>query len=240
MARLLSWPVGLSDSARVPLSGPRAVGAGSTGSIGNFTQTFASPFGLWRWNFSFPPMRGDMFRRYRGWVTALNGGANATRVPFFDPDGLTRQQMGVNIPDAEWQSGEPWSNGQPWTNGQNWQNSPPQVAVAGASAQSGTIIALAGEYWGETLQVGDFLGFLPLHFGLYMVTEVLDPGRYRVWPPLRKAVTFGDYATLRPTLAMKLESEDAANAPRGVAFAENLSVTLVEILDYDVKQFFAG
>lgn len=240
MARLISWPEGLSDNAREPLSGPRSVGAGATGSIGNFNQTFSSPFGLWRWNFSFPPIHGDLFRRYRGWITALHGGANATRVPFFDPDGLTRLQMGLSIADDEWQAGEPWSNGQSWANGLNWQNSPPQVAVAGASAQGGTIVTLGGEFWGQGLQVGDFLGFLPLHFGLYMVTEVLDPGRYRVWPPLRKAVTIGDLATLRPTLAMKLDGEDAANAPRGVAFAENLSVTLVEILDYDVKQFFAG
>lgn len=240
MARLVSWPDGLRSNFREPLSGPRTVGAGSTGSIGNFTQTFASPFGAWRWRFQFPPIRGQLFRRYRGWITALNGGANATRVPFCDWDGLTRQQMGLDIPAVEWQAGEPWSNGQPWANGQNWQNSPPQVAVAGASAQGGTIVTLGAQFWGHGLAAGDFLGFLPLHFGLYMVTEVLDPGRYRVWPPLRKAVTIGDLATLRPTLAMKLESEDAANAPRGVAFAEDLSVTLVEVLDYDVKQFFAG
>lgn len=240
MARLVSWPEGLRSNFREPLSGPRAVGAGSTGSIGNFTQTFASPFGLWRWRFQFPPIRGQLFRRYRGWVTALNGGANATRVPFCDWDGLTRQQMGLNIPDAEWRAGEPWANGQPWSNGQNWQNSPPQVTVSGASAQGGTIVSLGAEFWGRELQQGDFLGFLPLHFGLYMVTEVLDPGRYRVWPPLRKAVTIGDLATLRPTLAMKLENEDAANAPRGAAFADGLSVTLTEVLDYDVKQFFAG
>jgi hypothetical protein len=240
MARLISWPVGLYASGREPLSGPRTVNAGASGSIGNFSQTFSSPFGLWRWRFSFPPMHGQMFRRYRGWITALHGGANATRVPFCDPDGLTLAQAGVEATPAAWQAGQPWSNGQSWSNGQNWQSSPPAVAIASASAQGGTIVHLGPGFWGPTLGAGDFLGFFPLHLGLYMVTEVVDTRRYRIWPPLRKALTVADSATLRPVMAMKLESEEAAIAPRGVAFAEGLTVTLAEVLDYDVKSYFTS
>lgn len=240
MARLVSWPLGLHANFREPLSGPRTVGSGASGSIGNFTQTFASPFGLWRWRFQFPPIRGQLFRRYRGWITALHGGANATRVPFCDWDGLTRDQMGVSASQAEWKAGQPWSNGQSWSNGQNWQSSPPVVSIAAPTALGGTVVSLGDEFWGHDLHEGDFVGFFPLHFGLYMITEVMDPGRYRVWPPLRKALTTADSATLRPTLAMRLESEDAANAPRGAVFAEGLSVTLTEVFDYDVKTYFAG
>ncbi|MDR7220360.1 hypothetical protein [Aminobacter aminovorans] len=240
MARLISWPVGLRVGNSEPLSGPRAVGSGATGSIANFNQTFSSPFGLWRWRFSFPSMNGQMFRRYRGWITALHGGANATRVPFCDPDGLTLAQLGVDASPAEWQAGQPWSNGQSWANGQNWQSSPPSVSIASAASQGGTIVHLGSEFWGLQLGVGDFLGFFPLHLGLYMVTEVIGSGRYRIWPPLRKELTIADSATVRPTMAMKLESEESANAPRGVAFAEGLTATLVEVLDYDVKAYFAG
>lgn len=51
MARVVSWPIGLKANARESLAEPRAVGAGVTQSIGNFTQTFGSSFDLWRWRF---------------------------------------------------------------------------------------------------------------------------------------------------------------------------------------------
>ena len=236
MARLVSWPSGLRANFREPLSGPRAVGGASTQSIGGFVQTSGSPFGLWRWRFSFPPIRGRLFRRYRGWVTALHGGANATRVPFCDWDGLTARQAGV---DADRYGTEPWGNGMPWSNGKNWQITPPLVPIAAAADRDDTIVSLGAAFWGHGLDIGDLLGFMPFSFGLHMVTEVIEPGQYRVWPPLRKAITTADFATLRPVLAMRLESEDAANAPRGASFAEGLSVTLIEVLDYDVRDYFA-
>lgn len=236
MARLIHWPRGLRANFREPLSGPRTVNSGVTTSVGNFVQTTGSPFGLWRWRFSFPPIRGQLFRRYRGWVTALHGGANATRVSFCDWDGLTARQSGIN---ADRFGDVPWGNGQPWSNGENWQVTPPVVPVVSAAAKDDTIVSLGSAFWGHSLDIGDLLGFYPFNFGLYMVTEVIEPGTYRVWPPLRKEITPDDFATLRPTLAMRLESEDAANAPRGAAFADGLSVTLVEVLDYDVRDYFA-
>ena len=90
------------------------------------------------------------------------------------------------------------------------------------------------------LQVGDYLGFFPFHFGMYVVTEVIEPGTYRIWPPLRKALTTDDFATLDPTLAMRLESEDAATADRSLQVAEGASVTMVEVEDYNVREYFAG
>lgn len=115
---------------------------------------------------------------------------------------------------------------------------PPHVAVADAAPRDATVISLGSDFWGHTLNVGDYLGFFPFHLGLYLVTEVIDPGTYRIWPPLRKAIGPDDFATLRPTLAMRLESEDAANAGRGLVVAEGLSVTLVEVPDYTVRQWF--
>lgn len=239
MARLIHWPNGLRANFREPLSGPRAVNAGVSTSVGNFVQTTSSPFGLWRWRFQFPSIRGQLFRRYRGWVTALHGGANATRVPFCDWDGLNLQQMGVAASRDDWRRGRPWSNGLPWSNGQSWQSTPPMVPVASPAVRDSTVLSLGSEFWGHRLDYGDLIGFAPYHLGLYMVTEVIEPGTYRIWPPLRKDVTTDDLATLRPTLAMRLEGEDAANAPRGASFAEGLSVTMVETLDYDVREYFA-
>lgn len=240
MARLIHWPAGLRSNFREPLSGPRSVSAGVTTSVANFVQTTASPFGMWRWRFQFPSIKGQLFRRYRGWVTALHGGANATRVPFCDWDGLSLAQMGVNATRDEWRKGQPWSNGMPWSNGQPWKSTPPMVPIVAPAARDDTIISLGQTFWGPGLDYGDLIGFTPFHFGLYMVTEAIEPCTYRIWPPLRKELTVDDFATLRPTLAMRLESEDAANAPRGAAFAEGLTITMVEVLDYDVRDYFTG
>ena len=178
-------------------------------------------------------MRGQLARRYRGWITSLHGGANATRVPFCDWDGLSKQQRGVSGDLAQ-----NWSNGEPWSNGQPWRGYAPLVAVSAAASLDDDTISLADTSWGHSLDVGDQIGFCPLHFGVYMVTEVIDDGEYRIWPPLRKALATTDFATLRPTMAMRLESEDAASANRGAAFIENASVTLVEALDADVRTYW--
>jgi hypothetical protein len=238
MARLLSPPVGLFTTSIEPLSGPRAIGSSKSESIGNFTQTVASPTGAWRYQFSFPAMREGLFRRYRGWITALHGGANATRWHFFDPDMMTFKEAGVSASDFEIATGQPWSNNKPWANRENWAASRPNVAVAADADLDETVISLVDVWWGHRLDIGDEIGFFPFYFGKHMVTEVFEPGRYRVWPPLRKNISTGDFATLSATLAMRLESEDAANAGRGLSVADGLTVTMVEVFDYDVRDYF--
>lgn len=239
MARLLSPPVGLGTTSIEPLSGPRTVGGSSTTSVSNYQQTVASPFAVWRWRLSFPAMEGSLFRRYRGWITALHGGANATRWTFFDPDCITFHEAGVNASQFEIATGKPWSNGMPWSNGENWQSSRPVVSVVSAAVRGATTLSLADQWWGHRLDIGDYVGFFPFHLGMYEITQVIEPGIYRVWPPLRKAIATADFATLSPTLAMRLESEDAASAGRGLVAAEGLSATLVEVEDYDVRDYFA-
>ena len=168
----------------------------------------------------------------------MHGGANATRVPFCDWDGLSLAQMGVAATIDEWRAGQPWANGEPWSNGKNWGSSPPIVAVAANASRDATQISLAGTSWGHGLDYGDLIGFQPFHLGMYMITEVIVPGTYRVWPPLRKAITTDDHATLRPTLAMRMESEDAGSAPRDAFAITGASVTLFEVFDYDVRAYF--
>lgn len=238
MARLLSWPVGVRANFREPLSGPRAIGSGSTDSVEGFNQSYSSPFGLWSWRFAFPPLRGQEFRRYRGLVTALHGGANAVRVSFCDWDGLSFNQRGVQANTQSWRSGQPWGNSLPWDNNQNWQSSNPLARVVAASSKDDTQIKLAPEYFGHQLDIGDMIGFSPFHFGLYTITEVFEPGHYRIWPKLRKAIGVDDYATLNPVLAMRLAGQDAAPLPREAAFATGLSISLIECLDYDVRDYW--
>lgn len=157
MARLLSPPL-VELVGWEPLSGPRAVGAGATQSIGNFLQTFSSPFGLWRMRFLFPPFEGQEARRFRGWVSALHGGANATRWSFFDPDRMSFQEAGVDATDMAIRTGQPWSNGQAWSNGLNWATSQPTVPISAPAARDSTIVNLSNSFWGHRAGVGDFNG----------------------------------------------------------------------------------
>lgn len=249
MARLLDWINGLSIIARSPLTGPRTVGSASTESLAGYVQTVSSPFGLWRWQFTLRPMRKALFRRYRGLVTALHGGANAVRVTFCDPDGLTWEESGVTATSEEIRAGVPWSNGASFSNGENWSVGRPWETVAVDAAKGDTTIAIYGEHWGNDLVGGEQIGFVPFHFGMYVITEVIargdagvspaTPSQYRIWPPLRKAVAVDEYVTLTPVMAMRLESEAAATASRGSRLAEGSSLTLVEVQDEDVREYFA-
>ncbi len=238
MARLLNWPIGLGIRAWQPLSGPRAVGAGSSTSIGGLTQTVASPFGGWAYGFTFPVCKDQAARRLRGWVTGMHGGANATRVPFYDADGLTFGEAGVSYSASLIRFGNSWANGEVWANGAGWAASLPTVAVSLSAAKGATVVSLGAAFWGHSLGDGDFFGFCPLHLGKYTVTEVIAPGVYRIWPPLRKAITPSDRATLNPVLAMRMTGEDAASLSRGLGHMEETTVTLFEVFDDDVRDYF--
>lgn len=239
MARLLDWP-GFRVVAWQPLSGPRTVGASSNESVTGFVQTVSSAFGGWRWQLTLEPLKGRSFRLYRGMVAALNGGANAVRVPFCDPDGLSWADAGMNITAEEIREGTPWFSGLPWANSENWGASRPWVTIAADAAEGDSIVNLADEFWGHTLIGGEWIGFSPLHFGLYVITEVLSAGQYRIWPPLRKAIDTDGYATLRPVMAMRLEAENSATASRGAVRADAPTLTLVEVQDADVRDYFNG
>lgn len=237
MARLLSWPVGLKTTSREALSGPRAVGASSSESATGWVQTTASPYGLWRWAFSLPPLREQMSRRWRGTVAALHGGANALRVPWRDPDLMSLAEAGVTATSTEAGQGVPWSSGEPWSNGRNWRVGRPLVAVVAAASRGDTVVLLAADAWGGDLGLGDYLGFVGV-YALHVVTGVTSSGAYRIWPPLRADLTTADRATLTPVMAMRMENETSANLPRGISHAEGLTITLVEVEHRDVVDWF--
>jgi hypothetical protein len=279
MPRLIAWPGGLQIQTRQPLSGPRTIGAGSSESLGGYVQTVASPFGLWRWQISFRPLRREAFRRFRGMVAALHGGANAVRVPFCDPDRISWNETGTSFSALQLRDGLEWSvtyenrgslllgdgaagalligdgttdtlaaeieevdGTTPWEvedRGVNWRASLPWVTLASPLAIGDVNIILNDQFWGHNLGVGDYIGFGPVYFGLHVITQEYGGGHYKVWPPIRKALTTDDWATLNPVMAMRLESEDAGSTPRGNVWAEGLTLTLVEVEDRDVRQYFA-
>ncbi|MBN9069159.1 MAG: hypothetical protein J0H60_22625 [Rhizobiales bacterium] len=239
MARLLDWPRGLGVSDFQWLSGPRAINATTTETVQGVTQTVASPFGAWSFQVTFPPLWGARSRRHRGWIGALQGGANATRFPFIDGDRMLPAEAGVNIPRNDQESLASWENGRRWSNGRLWKGQYPLVPVTAAADLGGSQISLADAFWGRRLDIGDFVGFLPFHFGLYQITEVIVPGTYRIWPTLRAALTTDSFATLKPVMAVRLMGEGAAQVQRDVQAAQNMTASFIEIMDYDVRDYFA-
>ncbi|MGG7518844.1 hypothetical protein ACQ3G6_13245 [Allorhizobium undicola] len=237
MARLLDWPVGVGIRAWEPLAGPPTIGAGSTTSVGNFMQTFASPYGGWAYQFTLPACKDQAARRLRGWITAMHGGANATRVPWYDADVMSLEDAGAKYTPLQIRDGMPWGNDQPWANDRNWAAQYPLVPVAEASALGSTFVKLGSAFWGHVLDMGDEFGFNG-HFGKYMVIEVIEPGWYRIWPQLRRAVTADDVATLEPVMAMRMMGADAASLSRDTGYMPETVISLYEVEDYYVRDYF--
>lgn len=239
MARLLDWPLGLGISDFQWLSGPRAINATTTETIQGVTQTVASPFGAWSFQVTFPPLWGAKSRRHRGWIGALQGGANATRFTLIDGDRMRPAEAGVQISKSARASFVPWGNGARWSNGAQWSGSYPMVPVVAAAALGASQISLMDSLWGHKLDIGDFVGFMPFHFGLYQITEVIDLGMYRIWPTLRAPLTVDSFATLKPVMAVRLMGEGAAQVQRDAQAAQNQTASFIEVLDYDVRDYFA-
>jgi hypothetical protein len=247
MARLLDWPIGLGKVSYQRLSGPRSVGSSSSESMTGFVQTVASAFGVWRYQLSLQTMHKRKHRLYRGMVTALHGGANAVRVPFNDPDVISFKEAGItSVPEGQTNPTAPFSNGKPFSNGCKWAVSRPAVKLSADAAKGATIITLADQYWGHELIGGEWLGFFPFHFSKYEVTQVLDDGQYRIWPPLRAALTAvdedgnGSFAKLdNIVMAMRLEGEGGGTVQRGVSVSEGNTMTLIEVTDDIVRDEFA-
>jgi hypothetical protein len=166
-----------------------------------------------------------------GGATGLHGGANASRWHFVDPDRVTVKELGY--------FGKPrLSNGLPFSNKKGFAASVPSLTIASDAALGATIITVTADHFGHDIPFGSYIGFFPFHFGMYVVTEVIEPGRYRIWPQLRKAISVGDRVTLYPTLAMRPLSKDAVSIPRDGFVTEGATAQMVEVFDYDVREYF--
>jgi len=240
MPRLLDWPAGLMYRTRTVISGPRSIRAGSSESSTGYVQSVASPFGLWRIQFTFPPKKGKAARAMNGLITALHGGANAVRVPIYDPDQLGYQDLGINVadddPQVDWGETElPWSD-----LGLQWRLGYPPLDIEAAAAKGATQIEVDATSWGAEIDLGTMLGMEPSHFGAYVVTEVITPGTLRIWPPLRKAITTSNKANLTPTLAMRLMGEGDATISRELGTTSEASLTLTEVEPDTIDEYFSG
>lgn len=242
MARLLTWNDGLGLNALELVDGPNVRNSGSTTAQDGSEQTFDSLGDVWTFRLGLTIKQGREARRQRGIIDALLGGANAMRYTVIDPDMMSPQEAGIDVPiTTDWSNigFKNWSNGQPWSNGLGWKITPPVVSVSASAAVDTDIVRLDDQFWGHSLDLGDRFGFFPFHFGMYQVTEVVEPGLYRVKYRLRRAISATDYATLRPTLVLRPVNKSAARSPaRNPSHTEEANITLAEVIDPYVRQHF--
>lgn len=229
MARLL--PEYLIRASRCEwLTGPMARNSGANTASDGTEQTFVGIGDVVAFRYTLPPSMNRQARRERGNLLALHSGANAVRIRLLVGDDLSPSEAGLVEPFGA----QTWSNGQAWDNGGLWAVSYPDVPLAAAAALDDGIVKIADQYWGHNLGIGDPIGFYPFYFGAHFVTEIINPGEYRIWPRLRKALTTSDYATLHPVLVMRTKP-GGATMVRGAVHTEGNSVELVEVFDYHVR-----
>ena len=236
MARLLAWTNAGETSVEL-LNGPMAAMSGSSQAMSGFEQSFEGIGDVIVMRFTLNAKQGTAARRERGLFLGLHGGANATRVEFFDPDRMTYAEAGGVG------TGEPHlsEEGNAFDTGNLWQPGYPRSKVAAAAGFDTGIVTLQDIEWGHDLGVGDVIGFVPEHFGIYWITEVFEPGRYRVWPRLRKPLAVGNPCILDTLcLVMRPMGRDAITGRRGLAATEDTSIILHEVIDPYVRRYYAG
>lgn len=238
MGRIIKFPRGMPIHRVEFLSGPRALKSGASESGSGWVQTSSGIFGLWRLRFSIKSIRDLAFRDYRGFVTAMHGGANATILNVIDYDKMSYADMGADVTVETERDGIRWDGNIFWLHRKTWRIGTPYLENPAPAAKGDSLVTLPPEFWGHQLEVGDIFGYGPDHLGMYVVTESFGSGEYRIWPPLRKDVTALDLVIMDPPLAMRLESEEAANIGRALGGSDELVLTMVEIEDSDVRNFY--
>lgn len=234
--RMVPFPVGLPITALTPQGGPLVLGSTTSGT--RKTQVVVDPTGgLWSFTLEVAKMKGPMARAFSQLSVALHGGANCCRVPFFDPDEPSFREMGINVSDNYDQQYVSWSNGEFWSNGKPWRIGKPLATIAAASAKNSGTITIDTTAWGGVLPT--FFGIVG-HFAVYCVTGSTFSGNVatcRVFPPVRRAITTTDYATLRPVMAAQLTGPSGAPWSRDASAMSGAQLDIIEVPDEVVLNY---
>ena len=234
MGRLLTWPDKVGVTSVEFTDGPMTRTSGRSTALDGTEQTFEGVGGVVAFSVELAATRGQEARYERGLLLALRTGANAARMRLIDGDRRTRTEAKVSARDRV-----TWAKGVRWHGGVRWRTGYPEGVVNGQHSKGQGLVNLRNDAWGRDLTLGEAIGFSPLHFGAYFVTEVMGGGWVRVWPPLRKGLKGGDRVTLEPVLVMRATPGAFAFA-RGPVTTNAARVELVEMLDEHVRTFFAG
>lgn len=237
MMRRIIWPINVPPVRITPLGGPKSLGF--TESVTSDIQTVQQPYGLLRYQFDFPSLRGRYAADVMGWIAAMEDGANWSGVPCLFPSTPGWRDLGLQLPPAR----IPWSNGQPFDNGQYWSPSKPIATVAANAAIDAREVQINVTNWNGNIWRGFQIGFAPEHFGMYIVQEVSLAGNIatcRIWPRLRKAVTTTDLVTLKPVVAVRNLPGSSSAGQRVGRHVDGISITFVEVPNDIIEAYGNG
>lgn len=230
---MVDYPVGLRFAALTPAGGPTVLG--TTESETSFVQGVVNPFGVWRFQVDYTPLRDRMAREFKRLSVSALGGANCFRFPFWDFDEPSFAELAMTVPQT---CKVNWSNGETWSNGQAWSAGKPVVPVTAVSAKDTGTITLDLTDWNGV--VPSFFGIVG-HFAVYSVTgvqsQIGNAATLRVWPPVRKAITTSDYATLRPVLAARISGPAGASWSRQTEVMSGTRLDMIEVPDETVRTY---
>lgn len=115
MPRIVDYPLTLKATSLVMHRGPMDRASGQTTAVDGTEQGYSAVGDLLGIEITLPPARGEEARRQRGLITAMQQGGNAVKINLYDPDRLTKSDLGlVDTPQT-------WSNGLPWSSGAGWE-----------------------------------------------------------------------------------------------------------------------
>lgn len=228
--RMIDYPVGLVFTSNAPTGGPQQIGA--TESATSFVQNALNPFGVWKFQVDYPALKGAMARAFTTLTASHLAGTNCFRFPFRHLDEPGFRELGIPTPPGYT---VPWESGQPWAHGEPWKMSKPIVPVTSASAKGAATISLDVTLWNGI--VPSFFGIVG-HFAVYSQIGVRRRDgnlvELRVWPPVRRAITIDDYATLRPILAARVDGPSGAVGARDAMRMRGNRINMIEVLDETV------
>lgn len=231
--RLLSWPNGLGVTSFDLVGSPLASGEGQTPALAGLLQQSVPIKAPTIYQIGVPPLQGALAREFNAILFDAHNYGNAIVFPFtLAAEQLDPLSIGLTGPQQQ-----NWSNGQPWNNGQGWSGGYPNESIAADQSKDYSTVTLGSDAWGDHLQKGDWFGFIG-HYAVYqvMAPDPLIDGKVRIWPPLRKAVTTSDSATLEPTIVVRLIGAPQRSKTRNVW--EGGAIQVVEIPDEKVRTHY--
>jgi|GEM_PF-3597207 len=236
--RMVDFPVDLPFSVLTPDGGPDIIGI--TQSATKKQQTSIDPWaGLWSFTLEIAALQEAAARAFTRLSISAHSGANCFRLPFFDPHEPTWSELGLNVGEAKIDQYQNWTNDTMWAHGLPWGTGKPLAQITAASAKDSGQISIDLSAWSGVLPT--FFGIVG-HFAVYGVQGARfagDIATVKVWPPVRKAITVSDYATLRPVMCAKVDGKNGASwsSVGRSKTLEGARLSVIEVPDETVREY---
>jgi len=226
---IIEWPNGLSPrliNLRL-INRTRSSGESLTG----FEQVAGSLSTRWAFSLEFNNLKRHLIPSFRAMVAALEGRANALRVPVFDPQFWPSDAL-IGLGSV------PHSDGTPFSDGSEYLTTDLEgVTASGLKGQK--LISVDFGSYGQIFDGGLYFGIGDETYLATSVTWAANVASIKFQPALRQDHESGVFR-LRPRLLMRLALDEGGELAleRGIIGAPSLE--LVEILPDELALSEAG